>query len=125
MERTKGANAQTGNEGKSRWKKIGGGSFRLPGKIIKPNEIFYAYPNEIPKGFRDVVIPLDKDIKWDEPTKPDVVIVPPVVNVPSFSAKKRDGSQWYDIFDAQGKKLNEKGLTKEKAEAFIEDLLKK
>lgn len=44
----------------SRWKKTGGGSFRLKsGKIVKPNESFRAKAEDIPKAFRDILIPLD------------------------------------------------------------------
>ena len=46
--------------GRIRWKKIGGGSLRfLPNRIIKPGQIFEAYPEEIPKAFRDIVVPVD------------------------------------------------------------------
>jgi len=49
--------------GALRWKKIGGGSFRLASKrIIKPNQTFMAAEEEIPLAFRDQIICLsDKD----------------------------------------------------------------
>lgn len=43
-----------------RWKKIGGGSFYFKDQVIKSGQIFTATEDEIPKGFRDVIIPLDK-----------------------------------------------------------------
>lgn len=48
-------------EGLVRWVKRGGGSFRLAsGKIIKPNQVFMARPEEIPAGFRDIVVPVNE-----------------------------------------------------------------
>lgn len=42
---------------KLRWIKRGGGSFRMgDGRIIKPNQKFLAALEEIPAGFRDVVV---------------------------------------------------------------------
>ncbi len=54
MERTK-----MPDDGMIWWRKTGGGSLRFNGKIIKPNEKFRARPDQIPKGFRDVIIPLE------------------------------------------------------------------
>jgi len=55
---------------KIRFRKMGGGSLRYNGKIIKPREVFEAYPDEIPSVFMDVIVPLD-ELK-DEPFKPKV-----------------------------------------------------
>jgi len=46
---------------KLKYRKIGGGSFRLYGKIIKPNQVFSAYPEDIPEAFSDVVKCLDDE----------------------------------------------------------------
>lgn len=43
------------------WQKIGRGSLRMFGRIIKPGERFEAYPNEIPEAFRDVIRCLDEE----------------------------------------------------------------
>lgn len=37
------------------YRKLGGGSLRLPGRIIKPGQVFKAKPEEIPAGFRNLV----------------------------------------------------------------------
>ena len=98
------------------WKKTGGGSFRLPNRIIKPNQVFKAYEEEIPESFRDVVIPLD-DVVEQVSEKEDAS----TPQVTDFKVVHRAG-KWYDIESASGKKLNEKALSKEDAEKFIADL---
>ena len=132
MERTKGVvkapvnTIETMEEGQVRFKKVGGGSLRLHNRIIKPGQIFIANPSDIPKSFRDLVITLDKNVKWEEvkSTTPPVPITPAVVTKPVYVVKRREGTQWYDVLDGQGKVLNVKGLKKEVAQNFVEDLLK-
>lgn len=106
-----------------RWKKVGGGSLRfIRNKIIKPGEVFVAKPSEIPAAFRDTVIPLDplpKEVVAEE------LVPSPAEGAPkpgAYEMKKRDTSNWYDIFDASGKKVNEKALSKEKAEEMLASL---
>jgi len=44
-----------------RWRKTGGGTFRMGnGKIIKPNQVFRAAVEDIPKAFQHMIIPLDQ-----------------------------------------------------------------
>lgn len=100
------------------WRKTGGGSFRgLKGRIIKPNEKFQAYEHEIPKSFRDVIIPL-QSLPSKAPVAPIKVIEP------VYAIEKRGSSGWYNVVDAQGKALNEKALKKEVAEKLVKDLAK-
>ena len=51
---------------KLQYKKIGGGSSRLilegSKKIAKPGERFWAYPEDIPEGFKDTIISLDGEV---------------------------------------------------------------
>ena len=129
MERTKGE----GMVEKTRWKKVGGGSLRLGNRIIKPGEIFTAYKDDIPKGFRDLVIALDTNVVWEE-KKQNPVITPADVVKPIYSVQYHGGSKtWYDVVSQTGvdekgepilKILNEKGMKKEAAEKLIEDLQK-
>lgn len=99
-----------------RWRKTGGGSFRMAGgKIIKPGQVFNARPDEIPKSFRDVCIPLDK-------LPPEGDDAPLEVASTDYTYEKRGESNWYDVFGPDGKKLNEKALTRVKALEFIEAL---
>ena len=98
----------------------------MHGRFIKPGQIFMAYPSEIPKSFRDLVLALSGDGKWEQTKKEEESPPAPVkVTKPLYTIQPRGKSAlWFDIVDAQGKVINEKGLKKEVAEKFIEDLLK-
>ena len=131
MERTKSNVVQNAEESKVRWKKVGGGSFRMGNRIIKPGESFWAYPREIPKAFRDVVIPLNGDVVFKEEKKKEELAKKIEGKKPAFLIEKREGSPWWDVFNVQEvegkevrKRINEKGLTEEKANKLKEDLLK-
>jgi len=99
-----------------RWKKIGGGGFLFKGHLIKPGQVFTAKVSEIPKGFRDICIPLDEI--------PAPAEIPPIeVGNSSYTVQPRgDGKIWFDVVDRNGKVLNEKALRKEAAEQFAKDL---
>jgi hypothetical protein len=105
-----------------RWKKIGGGSFTLSNlhtsrsKIIKPNEVFTAFPSQIPEAFRSQVIPLD-----ELPKVPEEVLLSAPPSVYTIQPKGGSGT-WFDVVDAQGKVVNAKGLKKEKAEELVKEL---
>jgi hypothetical protein len=123
MERTKNVVVENVERAKVKYKKIGGGSLRLGGKIIKPGETFKAYPEDIPVSFRDLVIPVEGgSVSWEKPATPP----PPIVfTKPVFELKPRGKSKsQYDVVDGQGKAINEKPLTKAIGEKLIEDLLK-
>lgn len=93
-----------------KWKKIGRGSLRMKNMIIKPGQIFSAKASEIPQAFRDTIIPLDKLPKG---VKEDIKVV-----ATEYSIKHRSG-KWYDVVNANGKVLNEKAMTREKALELI------
>ena len=110
------------------WRKIGGGSLRyVRGKIIKPNEIFTACPEEVPLAFRKQVVALE-DI-------PETVIEP----IQPFTTCRRDSSSdtkeeiyktqersaggWWDVVNSvSGKIINEKGLREDAAKKLVEEL---
>jgi len=117
------------NESKEiQWRKIGGGSLRyIRGKIIKPNEIFTARPEEVPLSFRKHVVALE-DI-------PETVVEP----VQPFTARRREPSLeegekeaykvqkrsagWWDVVNSvSGKVINEKGLREKAAKQLVEEL---
>lgn len=119
MERTIKKVATETEEGQIKWKKTGGGSFKLRNRFIKPGETFYARPDEIPQSFRDMVVPLGA--------------LPPAVSAPQVKRTKK--SVWevqprgksksqFDVVNEAGKKMNEAVMTKEKAEALANDLNK-
>lgn len=122
-----------------RWKKIGGGSFRVNGMIIKPNEIFHMAEKDIPTAFRDLVVPLDeKPVQVEQKKKP---LKKEVAVTVEKAAKKEEAETkqthvdeavfrlderrvgWFDIVDEEGKRINEKALRKEKAEELLAQLL--
>ena len=108
------------DDGKIRYKKIGGGSLRFGGKIIKPQQIFKARPDEIPEAFKDVIIPLD-EVKEKQLTEEAI----PAGKVAEYILQPRANSKlWFDVVDSQGKVLNEKALKKEVAERLIADMEK-
>jgi len=98
-------------EGKVQFRKEGRGSLRFGGKIIKPGQTFWAYPQDMPEVFRDTVVPvspvtLEEDIK---------------VTAPVFSLQSRGGG-WFDIIDGLGKVVNEKALKRDAALKLIQEL---
>jgi hypothetical protein len=143
MERVKG----TPGEGKIQWRKLGRGFFRLPNRIIKPGEVFWARPDEIPFAFRDTIKPVDASELKEKTKVPSRPVKTPVdvrkqrmmrrapvakqnkeeeitdAIKPVYSIVSRgEGSPWYDIFDENGKQMNAKALRKEKAEEYKKSL---
>lgn len=103
-----------------RWRKIGGGAFNMPNRIIKPNQEFSARLEDIPENFRDVVVPLNEKEaakirkKEETPSKPAVKL--------KYFVKARGGG-YYNVEDQDGKVQNEKALRKDAADALIANLL--
>ena len=107
---------QRKKEDKSEFIKHGGGSLRLPGRIIKPNQKFLAYDHEIPKGAWDLVTRLS-----GTPTGPVPENVPIKVEPSTYTLDHVAGG-WYNILDSEGKVVNEKKLKKEEAQEKLEQL---
>ena len=103
--------------------KTGGGSFRYTnhkGKrvIVKQNQKFWEYPENIPENFRDNIIPVDGSKLPTEAEK-----IPADIAKSDYQLKRRgENSPWWDVFDINGKKMNEKALKHEQALEFIKDL---
>lgn len=106
----------TATEGRIQWKKLGRGSLRLGnGKIIKPGQEFWAFEEEIPLAFRDLIKPLGDLPK----TKVEKVEAAPL----EFTLKRRSKtSPWWDVMDLNGKKMNEKALRLDGANKLIDEL---
>jgi len=125
MERIKQADlTQSTNKGimeekKYRWKKLGGGSLRLKGQIIKPGQIFTASEKEIPPAFRNQVQSLDGLPSVTNKVIPSIVAVKTTyIMKPSEKGKIQphgNSKTWFDVVDLDGKILNEKGLSKDDA----------
>jgi hypothetical protein len=95
------------------WKKIGGGSFMLGGRVIKPKEVFTASESEIPKAFRDVIIQVGGGEYDGVPVTPRKI---------KFVLQASEEAGLYDIVDLKGKKVNEISLPIDKASTFIQEL---
>jgi len=103
------------DDGKVKWRKTGGGSFRMVnGRIIKQNQVFLARPEDIPMGFRDIVIPVDA-LTPEEPLK---------AVFQSYEVRVDETAGWYNVFDGQGKKLNERRMRQAAAEELVGSLQK-
>jgi len=103
-------------DGQIRYKKVGGGSLRMHRKIIKPGEIFEAYPGDVAK-FGNAVVPLDKV------HKPATEVVDAEVKKTEYKLAPRGKSKlWFDVVGPNGKILNDKALKKDVAEQLVKDL---
>ena len=113
MIRTK-KNREDGTEEKRvEWRKIGGGSFRMKnGRIIKPNQTFFAALSDIPQAFRDVVVPLEA-LPEEEPLE---------VFTGKYKVQERDKKGWYDVLSPTGKVVSESALRLAEAEKMAEEL---
>jgi len=113
---------------KIHWIKKGGGSFYLgPNKIIKPGEKFWAYEDEIPQGFRDVIVPIDGTIlpkpgKAEPQTtgKKATFEVKPIESGITIEPKGKSKT-WFNVVK-DGKVLNVKAKSKADAEALKAEL---
>lgn len=102
-------------DGKRRWRKLGGGTFRMAnGKIIKQNQVFEATTDEIPIAFRDSIVPIDGEI--------------PIAEQPALKSSTKyelrtKGVGWFDVINTETTKpINEVGLRKEAAEKLLQEL---
>lgn len=101
-----------------RWQKIGGGSFNMGNRIIKPGQYFFAKLEDIPEGFRDVVVPSDgRTVETIEEEKVEEVDSADV----EYFLKHRGGG-WYNIVDADDKVISESAMKKEAAEEYLKSL---
>jgi len=114
------------------WKKIGRGSLRFKGRIIKPGEVFKARPSELSISLRRFLMPLGEvveAVKGKEDIQPTVE----VISTDYTKVPRGKSHVWFDVVNPkvitaefpEGKVMNEKALTKEKANAFITSLMTK
>lgn len=104
-----------GKDGQVQYRKTGGGSFQIGSRIIKPNQVFWAYPSEIPAAFQDLLELVDKTI-----TKDEAIGMERKVKGTYQLSSREDGK--YDIKDANGKVLNDQPLEKFDADEMLKGL---
>lgn len=104
-----------------KWQKIGGGAMRLlNGKRIKPNERFEAKESDIPS--MDLVKKIGSGGMKRKGKETKQKEEPIETKKPEYTAKKRETSNYYDVVNEDGKAINEKALTKEKADELVEQM---
>jgi hypothetical protein len=112
-------------EKKPLWKKLGGGSLRFRNKIIKPGEVFAAYPEEIPEAFRKFVASVSGTVDFgtaqEAPISPTYPITQVAYTIEARTKVEPRGKTklWFNIIDKEGTILNEKALKKEDAEKLV------
>lgn len=103
-----------------RWRKIGGGSLRWGGKIIKPNQVFRAWPEEIPDSFKDTLIPVDGQATDKKETENRKIAETETVDRTYY--KKHIGGGKYHVYNDADKQITEELVTKDKADEMLEAL---
>ena len=106
-------NLRKGTKIQLRYKKIGGGPLRLcnPKRIIKPGQVFTAYPSDIPKAFADLVQCLD-----DEEVQKLVIEEKPFhVKEELYTIGELTPGGWHVLNGKTKKPLQDKPMSKEDA----------
>jgi hypothetical protein len=110
-------------------------------KMIKPGQIFTALEKDLPKELQTMVIPVSSTSSVDAPVaqriydrvvnfvKPSEPIEIPKTEEPKppvgstyYRLKERNGGEYWDVLDSNGKIVNEQQLTKEDAIEMIRSL---
>ena len=104
------------NGGKIQWRKTGRGRLRLvSGELIdRPNQLFWARPDEVSPAFRDTVKPVEGELPPEVPLE--------VVSTEYIMKETPVGSGNFEILDGQGKIVNEAPLTAKQAEEMLKSL---
>ena len=102
------------------WRKIAG-TFTLrrqdgSKETIGRGQIFLALPEEIPLAFRDTIVPVDP-AELEAQTNPPLDVVSPGYRIVAAKLPGR-----FNVTDASGKVMNEKGLTKIEAQKLLDSL---
>ena len=119
-----------------RFRKDGGGSLRIKGRIIKPGQVVEINPADIPSAFRDTLIPIANDARTlrviaetEKTVKKEVKVPEKEVVIPVYSMVKNEElstskEELFDIFDGENKLISEEGkpLAKDVAEETLKAL---
>jgi hypothetical protein len=99
-----------------KWINQGGPFYLKDGKRIPNGGSFMASPDDVPKAFLTNIKPVDPAalVAAESP------IVPVVLG---FKLKPREGTEFVDIVDGSGKRINEKSLSAIEAETILGKLV--
>lgn len=100
------------------WRKIGGGSFRFGNRIIKPNQTFYAYEEEIPMAFRQCIIRVSSVNAKEIESKGELKKVELLFSRQSIP----DNPGFYNVVNSVKRAINKEPLTEEQAIALTSSL---
>lgn len=95
-----------------RWQKIGGGRLYINDKVIVPGQIFLAKAADIPKTFRDTVVP-EGDARFGSMTMEQTITEAFMDRIP--------GGRW-NVYDAEGNKVNEEPLLVDEAKELLDEI---
>lgn len=112
-------------EGQVQYVKIGGSEFTLqhPTRVYKKGIPFWAFPYEIPKAFRDIVVPVTETIAHlhENEKAREKRIEETALTSAKYEMKERTIG-WWDVLNAEGTIMNEQALRKEAAKELLESL---
>ena len=100
-----------GQSEKIKWINKGGPFTTKDKREISHGQTFMASPEDVPMGFRDVIIPMEP-LPEERPLE---------VVAPQYQIVSR-GPGWFNVVDGNGKVKNEKPLKQADAKALIESL---
>lgn len=86
-------------------------------RIMKPGQVFSAFEKDLPEELKLMIVEVDVA---PPVIQPEVQEAPP--HVITYRIKERKGGAYYDVVDSNGKKVNEKQLSKEEADELIKKL---
>ncbi len=114
-------------DGMIQYTKLGGGIFRLehPIREVKPGTVFWAFPYEIPKAFRDIIVPVHPTDITDDSTillKKQKEVDTIAMETTKYTKQLRSLG-WYDVVDANGKAINKEALRSAAADELLNTLL--
>jgi len=116
MERTKKPKAKVTNQpNQVKWVNHGGPFYHKDGRVIKRNETFLSTVEDIPVAFRDTIKPMDS-------IAAATVVIEHAPLMMQLKQREED-SDFYDIVDGAGKRLNEKDLTQEEAQDLLDNFM--
>lgn len=110
-------------EGEIQFIKKGGGSFRTAdGRIIKPNQKFFARLEDISEAFRDIIVPVNEESR--EKVRQSIAADEELFNETplEFTAVESEKKGWWNVIDSSGKIMNENLLREAKAKSLVESL---
>jgi hypothetical protein len=97
-----------------KWRMAGKRGYLWNRRFIKPGQSFEALESALPNELKSQLVRLSE-------VTPVIIPVPPVEKPITYRMRMREEGI-YDIKDSNGKKINEKDLTREEAQVMLNSL---